>query len=217
MAGAQGRAEQAEATLAQQKELVEGQMEKDNAMVTRVEALERENAELRAGVGRSAAEVDSLKVSLSETSGKMEQRDTEISGLQRALEEQKEGFEKEGAQLTKTVEDLGTQLSQQCAERDQLLEEKEGLEGRVGVGEQVGGRVGVVMLWEERVGVVMLWEEREGVVRGVPLGPQVLQCSQELEELRRHIEELRQDKEALGGEVCGWASTRCTLCTLLGA
>ena len=207
MAGAQGRAEQAEAALAQHKEMVEGQMEKDSAMVTRVEALERENVELKAGVGRSAAEVDSLKVSLSETSGKMEQRDAEISGLQRALEEQKEGFEKEGAQLTKTVEDLGTQLSQQCAERDQLLEEKEGLEGRVGVGEQVGGRVGVVMLWEER----------EGVVRGVPLGPQVLQCSQELEELRRHIEELRQDKEALGGEVCSWASTRCTLHTLLGA
>ena len=31
---------------------------------------------------------------------------------------------------------------------------------------------------------------------------QMHQCSQELEELRRHIEELRQDKEGLEGEVC---------------
>ena len=128
-----GRAEQAEAAVGQQQGLLEEQREKEAAMVTQLEGLERENAELKAGAGRNAVEVDSLKTSLSETCGKMDQHESEIRSLQRALDEQREVFEKKGAQLSETVDELGAQLSQQHAERDQLLEEKEGLEGRVRV------------------------------------------------------------------------------------
>ena len=124
-----GRAEQAEAAVAQQRGLLEEQRERETAMVTQLEGLERENAELKAG----AAEVDGLKTSLSETCGKVDQCDSEIRSLQRALDEQREVFEKKGAQLSETVDELGAQLSQQHAERDRLLEEKEGLEGRVRV------------------------------------------------------------------------------------
>ena len=43
------------------------------------------------------------------------------------------------------------------------------------------------------------------VVRNCSLLLQMHQCNQELEELRRHIEELKQDKEGLEGEVCAVA------------
>lgn len=128
-----GRAEQAEVAVVQQRGLLEEQRERETAMVTQLEGLERENAELKAGAGRSAAEVDGLKTSLSETCGKVDQYDSEIRSLQRALDEQREVFEKKGSQLSETVDELGAQLSQQHAERDRLLEEKEGLEGRVRV------------------------------------------------------------------------------------
>ena len=133
VAEVRGRAEQAEAAVVQQRGLLEEQRERETAMVTQLEGLERENAELKAGAGRSAAEVDGLKTSLSETCGKVDQCDSEIRSLQRALDEQREVFEKKGSQLSETVDELGTQLSQQHAERDRLLEEKEGLEGRVRV------------------------------------------------------------------------------------
>ena len=141
VAEVKGRAEQAEVALTQHREVLQGQREKEEALVTQLKDLQRENVELRENSDKNTAEVDRLKTSLSETSGKVEQRDFEISGLQRALDEQKEAFATEGAQLSGTVEDLGAQLHQQHAERDQLLVEKEGLEGRVSVGvvKEVGG------------------------------------------------------------------------------
>ena len=45
---------------------------------------------------------------------------------------------------------------------------------------------------------------------------QMHQCSQELEELRRHIEELRQDKEGLEGEVCAVGGLLVCVCAVGG-
>ena len=123
----QGRVDQAEAALAQYKQLLVEQRERDSTLETQLVVVKGENAELRTEVDRNLAELERLKKCVFESGAAVDLRDSKINDLQRALSEEQQKVSLGCA----AQEGLETQLSQQSAERDQLLGEKEGLEGKV--------------------------------------------------------------------------------------